>query len=95
VNGNRVGLPVAITTAIGFFRKDTNMATQRTAPSHRSKSGKRVLTVRKDTLKDLTPDAGAPKGGAINAYAAGTTLQTGTDTGNCAAITPYKGRLSY
>ena len=70
------------------------MATKRTAPSNSSKSGKRRLTVRKDTLKDLTPNASAPKGGAI-AYAAGTTLQTGTDTAACAAITPYKGRISY
>ena len=68
------------------------MATKRTASSKGAKSGKRALTIRKDTLKDLTPDAGSPKGGAITPYAPGV-LQTQTAT--CAAITPYKGNISY
>ena len=67
------------------------MATIQTASSKSSTSGKRALTVRKDTLKDLTPTAGAPKGGAV-------ALTTGRDSFSCATCAPpmvYKGNLSF
>lgn len=66
------------------------MATKRTTPTKASKSGKRALTIRKDTIKDLIPDARAPKGGALGWSGApqGQTL-------SCVAITPYKQNISY
>jgi hypothetical protein len=94
VNGNRVGLPVAVTTAIGFFRKDTDMATKRTVPQ--------PLEIRKACVDGPEghaqgPDAGCWRPERRRGHSVcGTTLQTGgTDTGACAAITPYKARISY
>jgi hypothetical protein len=63
------------------------MATTRTDTNRASKKGTRGLAIKKDTIRDLTPDGNAPKGGAITPYQPG---RVATVTATCAAITPYK-----